>query len=250
MTVDLSTASTPTPAEALRLSEEKFAKADRISPEMILISTAVEGRCLEVNDSFLRLSGYSREEIIGYTTPELNLWVNPQQRDHMVRLLQERGVVSDLEVEYRRKSGETGFALMYVEPIVIGGEACLISMGHDITAEKQIKVERERLRQELEQQMRLLDAILSTTPDHFHVHDREGHYLYASPIALQAVGFTADQVVGKNWRDLGFPAEEGRRFEERLRIVSPPRPTCWSSTTTCPPARCRISSRSASATAR
>jgi PAS domain S-box-containing protein len=67
--------------------------------------------------------------------------------------------------------------------------------------------------------VRLLDAILSTTPDHFHVHDREGRYLYASPIALQAVGLTADQVVGKNWCDLGFPAEEGRRFEERLQIV-------------------------------
>ncbi|NTU65626.1 MAG: PAS domain S-box protein [Chloroflexi bacterium] len=137
----------------------------------------------------------------------------------MVQLLQERGVVSDLEVEYRRKSGETGFALMYVEPIEIGGEACVISMGHDITAEKQIGAERERLRQELEQQMRLLDAILSTTPDHFHVHDREGHYLYASPIALQAVGLTAEQVIGKSWRDLGFPEAEGRRLEERLKIV-------------------------------
>jgi PAS domain S-box-containing protein len=219
MTVDSSVASTPPTAEALRLSEEKFAKAFRISPEMILISTQAEGRCLEVNDSFLRLTGYRREEIIGRTTRELNLWVNPQQRDTMVEQLKARGLVSDLEVEYRRKSGETGFALMYVEPIVIGGEVCLISMGHDITAEKRIEAERERLRQELEQQVRLLDAVLSTTPDHFHVHDREGRYLYASPIALQAVGLTADQVVGKNWQDLGFPAEEGRRFEERLKIV-------------------------------
>jgi PAS domain S-box-containing protein len=219
MAVDSTTASTLASAEALRLSEEKFARAFRISPEMILIGTAAEGRCLEVNDSFLRLTGYNREEIIGRTTRELNFWVNPQSRDLMVRQLEARGFVSDLEVEYRRKTGETGFALMYVEPIAIGGEACLIAMGHDITAQKQVEAERERLRQELEQQVRLLDAILSTTPDHFHVHDREGRYLYASPIALQAVGLTADQVVGKNWRDLGFPAEEGRRFEERLKLV-------------------------------
>jgi len=219
MTVDLSMTSSLPSDEALRLSEEKLAKAFHISPEMILISTAAEGRCLEVNDSFLRLTGYSRKEIIGHTTRELNLWANPQQRDIMVQQLETRGFVSDLEVEYRRKSGETGIALMYVEPIVIGGEACLISMGHDITVEKRVEAERERLQQELEQQVRLLDAILSTTPDHFHVHDREGRYLYASPIALQAIGLTVDQVVGKNWRDLGFPAEEGRRFEERLKIV-------------------------------
>jgi PAS domain S-box-containing protein len=108
---------------------------------------------------------------------------------------------------------------MYVEPIMIGGEACLISMGHDITAERQMEVERQRLQHELEQQVRLLDTILSTTPDHFHVYDREGRYLYASPTALQAVGLTASQVLGKYWRDLNFPAEEGLRFEERLKIV-------------------------------
>ena len=73
MTVDLSIASTLPTAEALRLSEEKFATAFRISPEMILISTEAEGRCLDVNDSFLRLTGYRREEIIGHTTRELNL---------------------------------------------------------------------------------------------------------------------------------------------------------------------------------
>ena len=219
MSVDSVDLSTLEADEAIRLSEEKFAKAFRISPEMILISTEADGRCLEVNDSFLRLTGYSREEIIGRTTREINLWTNPQLRDSMVQQLELHGRVSDLEVEYRRKSGETGIALMYVELIVIGGEVCLISMGHDITAQKRAEAERERLRLELEQQVRLLDTILSTTPDHFHLHDREGHYLYASPTALQAVGLTASQVVGKNWRDLGLPAEEGRRFEERLKIV-------------------------------
>ena len=219
MTFDSASISARATDEAMRLSEEKFAKAFRLSPEMILISTEADGRCLEVNDSFLSLTGYSREEIIGRTTREINLWINPQQRDSMVQELESRGRVSDLEVTYRRKSGETGFALMYVETIVIGGEVCLISMGHDITAQKQAESERERLRHELEQQVRLLDTILSTTPDHFHLHDHEGRYLYASPTALQAVGLTASQVVGKSWRDLGFPAEEARRFEERLRLV-------------------------------
>ena len=219
MNIDSSTASTLPIAEALRLSEEKFAKAFRISPGMMVISTIAEGRCLEVNDSFLRLTGYRREEFLGHTTRELNLWVDPNLRATMVRLLQENGVVRDLEVAYRRKSGDTGYALMYVEPLVVDGEACLISIGHDITAEKHSRAERERLQSELEQQMRLLDAILSTTPDHFHMHDRAGRYLYASPIALQAVELTAEQMIGKSWRDLGFPEEEGCRLEERLEMV-------------------------------
>lgn len=219
MTVDRSPAAIPSAAEALQVSEDKYARAFRISPEMILISTTPEGRCLEVNASFLRHTGYTREEVIGRTTRELNLWVNPQQRDVMVHQLRTRGFVSDLAVEYRRRSGETGYALMYVEPIEIEGEACLIALGHDITAQKQTEAERERLQQELERQVRLLDTILSTTPDHFHVHDRAGRYLYASPTALQAVGLTAEQVTGKTWRDLDFPESEGLRFEERIKIV-------------------------------
>ena len=102
MSVDSADVSTLAAAEAIRLSEEKFAKAFRISPEMILISTLADGRCLEVNDSFLRLTGYSREEIVGRTTREINLWTNPQLRDTIVQQLELHGRVSDLEVEYRR----------------------------------------------------------------------------------------------------------------------------------------------------
>ncbi len=145
-------------AEALHLSEEKFAKTFHISPEMILISTLAEGRCLEANDSFLRLTGYTREEVIGRTTRELNLWVNPEQRAIMVQQVAACGSVRDLEVEYRRKSGERGIALMYVEPLVIDGEQCLITMGHDVTAHWQAEAERKRTEQQLSQYAAELQA--------------------------------------------------------------------------------------------
>lgn len=220
MTVDSSTALTLPIADALRLSEEKFAKAFHISPDAVLISSLVDGRILEANDSFLLLTGYSREEVIGHLTQELRIWRNMDDRAALLSALQaNNGVVRDMEFAFQTKFGRQGIGLVSAHHIEIAGEQCLITIAHDITAQKQAEAERERLRQELEQQMRLLDAVLSTTPDHFHVHDREGRYLYASPIALQAVGLTAEQVIGKNWRDLGFPAEEGRRFEERLKLV-------------------------------
>jgi PAS domain S-box-containing protein len=218
MTADSSTA-LPI-AEALRVSEEKFAKAFNISPDAILISSLADGRILEVNDSFLRLTGYTRAEVVGHLTEELHIWHNLDDRAMLLSSLQaHNGMVRDMEFAFQTKFGRQGIGLVSAQRIEIAGEQCLITMARDITAQKRAEAERERLRLELEQQMRLLDAILSTTPDHFHVHDREGRYLYASPSALQAVGLTAEQVVGKNWQDLGFPEAEGRRFEERLKIV-------------------------------
>ena len=65
----------PTTTEALRLSEEKFAKAFRISPDAILISSFVDGRIFDANDSFLRITGYTRDEVIGHLKELRDAWV-------------------------------------------------------------------------------------------------------------------------------------------------------------------------------
>ncbi|MBA4395101.1 MAG: hypothetical protein C0407_16240 [Desulfobacca sp.] len=75
--------------EALRLSEEKLSKAFRASPDWMSISTMEEGRYIDVNDSFLRMSGYSREEAIGRTSTDLGLWVYPDDREKVVKIIQE-----------------------------------------------------------------------------------------------------------------------------------------------------------------
>jgi PAS domain S-box-containing protein len=220
MTVDSSTASALPIAEALRLSEEKYAKAFRITPDAILISSLADGRILEANESFLHLTGYSREEVVGHPTTELRVWRNMDDRAALLAALQaNNGVVRDMEFAFQTKLGRQGVGLVSAHLIEIAGEQCLITISRDITAQKRVEAERERLQRVLEQQIHLLDAILSTTPDHFHLHDREGRYLYASPTALQTIGLTADQVVGKTWRDLGFPAEAGQQFDARLKIV-------------------------------
>ena len=60
--------------ESLRQSDERFSKAFRASPIPICISTLKEGRYLDVNDSFLQLLGFNREEVIGHTSLELGIW--------------------------------------------------------------------------------------------------------------------------------------------------------------------------------
>ena len=76
-----------------------------------------------------------------------------------------------------------------------------------------------RLVGEVEQQARLLDEILSATPDAFILFDRAGHYLYVNRKGLENSGLSSEQVIGKTWRELGFPEEAGLVFDERLEQV-------------------------------
>lgn len=143
--------------EALRESEEKISKAFRVSPEAMALATLKEGRFIEVNDYFANMYGYSHEEIIGHTANELGLYVRLEDREEIVRRLQEDGAVSDLERELRTKSGEILVVLFSAEMIEIKGELCMVSVAKDITdrkrAEKQLQAvyqQEKALRQELE----------------------------------------------------------------------------------------------------
>ena len=122
---------------ALRLSEEKFAKAFRSSPISITISTLLEGRFIEVNESFCRVTGYNQAEIVGHTSAELNLWVNSDKRLQMIQLLRQKGKIRNQEIDYRTKSGELRTVLFSAEIINYGGQDCLLAIANDITEQKQ-----------------------------------------------------------------------------------------------------------------
>ena len=136
--------------EALRFSEEKFAKAFRSSPNPKIISSLADGRYIEVNDSFLQLTGYAREEVVGHTAIDLNIWLRQEDRTQMKEMLQAEGVIGNLECAFRTKSGQGLVILLAAEIIEINGEPCIIGVVNDITERKRMEEELRRTRDELE----------------------------------------------------------------------------------------------------
>jgi two-component system cell cycle sensor histidine kinase/response regulator CckA len=118
---------------ALRESEERFSKAFLMSPIPINISTLKEGRYLNVNDSLLRLLGFSREEVIGRTSVELGIWADPAERARLVHRVMADRSVRDMEIKVRRKSGEMRTVLASFELIHLESETCLIGISYDVT---------------------------------------------------------------------------------------------------------------------
>jgi PAS domain S-box-containing protein len=94
---------------------------------------------LEVNDSFTRVFGFTREEAIGHKSAELNVWAIPGNRKKMNRQLKERGRISNEEYQFRTKSGEIRTVLFSAEPIEFEGEHCILSITNDITGYKQME---------------------------------------------------------------------------------------------------------------
>ncbi|MBI3406130.1 MAG: PAS domain S-box protein [Acidobacteria bacterium] len=121
---------------ALQASEEKFSMAFRASPDMISISRLSDGKEIEVNDSFLALSGYSREEVLGRTAQDLNMWVRPEDRVLFLAMLRQTNQVRDLEVPYRRRDGAFGTGLVSAEVIGIAGVPSLLTVTRDISVRK------------------------------------------------------------------------------------------------------------------
>ena len=127
--------------EKLLVSEEKFSKAFRLGPDAITITTMADGRFLEVNDNFLRLTGFSRGEIVGRSSVELGLWTNPKDRHHIVALLKRSGEARDLEVRMSVKSGEVRTLQLSAHTIELSGQPCMIAIIRDVTDRRALEVQ-------------------------------------------------------------------------------------------------------------
>ncbi len=136
-------------AEAeLHLSEERFSKAFQISPAGITITRIADGKFIDVNESFLRMFEFSRAEVIGHTSTELNMWTM-DEREKLIQAQLESGGLQDFELEAQSKSGRSVNILFSSKPLELEGEACHITTMIDITERKRAEAELERRADEL-----------------------------------------------------------------------------------------------------
>ncbi len=187
--------------ESLRQSEARFSTVFKNSPIGIVISGVDDGKFYDVNDSFLNVYGYSREELVDRTSHDLGLWVDPEERAAMARALREQGRVKNLEAKFRKKSGEIGNLLISAERIALNGEERLLGMFTDIT-------ERKRMEEELRASIRMWDNTFDAMNDAIMISDKNGKVLRCNRALLYFLEKAPDQIVGKTHWDVVHPAEE------------------------------------------
>ncbi|MGA9769106.1 MAG: CHASE3 domain-containing protein [Blastocatellia bacterium] len=122
--------------DALRSSEARFSKAFSATPLAKSISRFSDRRFIDVNDSFLRVTGYSRDEVLGRTGLELGIWPTMDERERVPRIDDEHASIREVECRLRLKSGELHTFLLWAELIEIGGEKCVLTVMNDVSERK------------------------------------------------------------------------------------------------------------------
>lgn len=127
--------------QRLRESEERFSKAFTAIPSNVSIVRARDRRFVEVNQALLDHSGFTRDEIIGRTTNELNIWGDEAQRAEFFRRLEADERVLPMEVTLRAKSGRLDTVILAAEKIDVEGEPHILALSVVITQRKQAEEE-------------------------------------------------------------------------------------------------------------
>lgn len=144
--------------EELKLAEERFAKAFRSNPLGFIISTARDGRFLEVNDAFLHMMGYEREDLIGKTTIELRIWPDSEERSAIIGKLLAVGSIKEEDAKFRTKDGKLRQVRLSAEIVQLQGELCILGLSRDVT-EQNLLEEQYRQAQKMEAVGRLAAGI-------------------------------------------------------------------------------------------
>ena len=198
-------------SEALRLSEERFAKAFKASPDAISINRLSDNVVLEVNDSFADITGYSRDEIVGTSNIVQNMWVDQGALKRLTDLLSEGKTVRDFEFKYRKKSGEVCSGSMSADIISIDGEPCMLMICRDITQQQQAQ-------QALLETQERFYAVFESALDPIFITNKDGIYVDVNPAVCTMLRLPKDRIVGRYSQEF-VPASQrnaAREMREKL----------------------------------
>lgn len=138
---------------ALRASEEKFAKVFHAGPLVLTITRLADGRFVDVNETFVQMTGYSREEALGHTPIEMGFWIEPERRSTGLAQLLSGRFPHNVEERFRMKDGSERTCLISAELLDLNGETCVVTVINDITERKRAEAALSQLNATLEQQV-------------------------------------------------------------------------------------------------
>ena len=173
--------------EAIRASEEKFSRAFQHAPLLVTLSVLETGKFIDVNDEFLRVSGFSREEVIGATPVELG-WVRLQDRSQIVETVRSQKRVVGVELTLYAKDKHPVICLYNGDLIMLGGQECLFSIAQDIT-------ERKRVEEALRENEKLYRTLVEMADDVIILTDLQGNHLFRNNAYYTSLGFAVGEGV-------------------------------------------------------
>jgi PAS domain S-box-containing protein len=194
--------------KALQASEEKFRLAFDTSPDAISITRLSDGMFVSVNKGFEQVSGYSREDIIGKTSLEFNIWKNPEDRQKVIKKLSTEGEVKNYEAAFLTRHGEI-YGLMSASILELNGEPHVLNITRDITERKKT-----------EEQVRKLHRAVEQSTTSVVITDSEGNVEYVNPRFSEITGYSLEETLEKNPRILKSEYTSDEEYQKLWETIT------------------------------
>jgi PAS domain S-box-containing protein len=186
---------------ALKETNEKYSKAFQSSPYSITITRAEDGKFIEVNDAFISISGFTKEEVLENSGVGLNMWVDIKEQEWVLSTLLDGNDVTGKEFLFKKKNGEIIMGLFSAKIIKLNNELCVISSINDITERK--LAEKAMLESE-----ELLKFYMDNSPMAVVEWDFDFRITRWTGGAEKIFGWKAEEMVGKQLMDLNITYEQ------------------------------------------
>ena len=198
-------------ASALQVSEDKFSKAFFTSPDAIAITRIADTKILEVNDVFLSLTGYSKEEVNASKLTDLNIWPKKEDWSHLLDVLEKEGKAHNYEAQFNRKNGTRVDVLISARKLEIDKQDCILAIIHDISNRREML----HAMQESEERLRVL---MGQVPTGIVLINMRGEVVEANPTALFILGLQDEPSPG-HLNMLQLPGVVEAQLDLPLRAV-------------------------------
>ncbi len=192
---------------ALPLHAGYLAQSFHLSPSIMLLARLPGAELIEVNDTFARLSGFTREEAIGRTTLDLGVWTDLAERQHFLEKINKTGRVRDFEARFRMRGGEVRWLSLTADVVQIEGQPCMLTVGIDVT---------DRHRRELLQETTYRISEAASASGDLMALFRRLHELIGGLMPARNLYFA---LVGPDGREVSFPY-----YEDECSQPPAPRP--------------------------
>lgn len=182
--------------QALRLSEEKFSKAFRISPDAILLYRQSDYYIIEVNEGFGALTQLQAEEVVNLQ-PVATLWANFDESVRFLTSMNTSPQVENMEAIFKKRDGSLWVGLVSARKIIVNNDLCVIAIIRDITERKRAELELQRAHQKLTE---AYDATIEGWSRVLDLRDKEteGHTQRVTEMTVRlarALGVSEEEII-------------------------------------------------------
>jgi len=140
---------------ALKQTAARFTHIFKHSPIPISLNRRADGKFIDANESFLNVSGFGLADVVEHTPMDLGIYPDPAKREEVLQLLHAHGHVHGYEVPFRTKSGGLRQMMLWIEPIQLSAEECLLVLAIDVTRQREAEGQQRQLEEQLRQAQKL-----------------------------------------------------------------------------------------------